>query len=207
VFSNKGKSLILFNIDELQNSSEDYNIIINNFNFNDVDIKYIGNNNVLIKEKPSAFYKTNIWKLNTENNNEITYILNPENGLVLNYDNEIYFKYSYQNNNFRILDNEFNIKFPNIFNTLPEKCTNEINNIYCFVPNNFPNNYKLPDDYYKKRVYTLDNLYKINKETGMSEKITGISDKNIDGIKPKLINNQIIFKNRYDGKLYSINLD
>jgi len=54
-----GKSLILLNIEEFQEGEEqDYEVLIRNFNFNDVDMGFSSPNSIVLIEKPASFYKS-----------------------------------------------------------------------------------------------------------------------------------------------------
>ncbi len=209
VSTNQGNSLVSFDFEELKNNGEkDYKVLLQNFNFNDVDIKYVPDNKILIIEKTAEFYRSRVWEFNTENQ-KISFMISPERGLDLAWKNEVYFKYSSESNNFNILNKKLNTIVPLVFKTFPVKCGGG-KNIYCFVPNNFPDNeqYELPDDYYKRKIYTLDTLYKINKESGETEKVLSrLKNQGVylDGVKPLEVKNKLLFKNRYNNALYQIN--
>ena len=90
------------------------------------------------------------------------------------------------------------------FLTMPEKCSFDGKKIYCAIPKNIPEGTKLPNDYHKKSVYFDDLIYLIDLSTGgFSEISTGLQNP-IDVEHLKIVNNQLLFKNRLDGKLYSI---
>lgn len=93
------------------------------------------------------------------------------------------------------------------FITLPSKCAISENKIYCAVPKNVPENTKLPEDYYKRAVYFDDVLYLIDLSTGgYSEITTENPNLTIDAEHLEIQNNALLFKNRLDGKLYSLAL-
>ncbi len=79
--------------------------------------------------------------------------------------------------------------------------------LYCGVPRS-SNDYSiaiLPDDYNQMAVFTSDDFYRINTDTGVLEQIfsPGVS---VDSSNPHVFNNILFFVNRYDHKLYAISL-
>lgn len=91
--------------------------------------------------------------------------------------------------------------------TLIDKCiwANDLVSIFCAVPKNWPEGMVLPDDYYKRVNLTVDDVWKINTETG--EKNLLASD--LGDIKNLIIDNSesnILFISRSDQVLYKLNL-
>jgi hypothetical protein len=96
--------------------------------------------------------------------------------------------------------------------TLISKCvwSKDSKTIFCALPGSIPSNSLLPNDYEEKKFFTTDTFWKINVETGERERLL-----DLDAIKEKydaqnLFFNQdesmLFFVNRYDNKLYRINL-
>jgi len=92
------------------------------------------------------------------------------------------------------------------FVTLPSKCLIQKNKIYCAVPQNISEQLKLPEDYYKKAVYFDDILYLIDLSTTEVSEIKTENSATIDAEHLELFNNTLLFKNKIDGKLYSLEL-
>lgn len=92
------------------------------------------------------------------------------------------------------------------FVTLPSKCLIEELKIYCAVPKNIGEGLKLPEDYYKKAVYFDDTFYLINLSDGSVSELKSDLELKIDAEHLELRNNQLLFKNRLDSKLYSLGL-
>jgi hypothetical protein len=64
----------------------------------------------------------------------------------------------------------------------------------------------LPDDYYKKAFFTLDDFYSIGLDNGVVTAIFADQNQALDAINPKVFNQILFFVNRYDSKLYAISL-
>lgn len=96
--------------------------------------------------------------------------------------------------------------------TIPEKCVfSQKNNveIYCFGSVSYKAA-KYPDDWYMGKIFNSDSLYKINLADNFIEIIYNFEseDLSFDGINPQIIgkDNFILFENKYDLTLWSIDL-
>ena len=80
--------------------------------------------------------------------------------------------------------------------------------VVCAVPRDRQtlDNSRLPDAYLQKAVFTSDNFFEINISTGEIKSIFGDLDKNFDADDIKVFNGAVFFINRYDKKVYSIDL-
>ncbi len=206
----KGKSLVSFDIEELQNGENEVSeVLIDNFTLKDIEISFSSPNSVIIIEKPASFYGSRVWKFDVDDK-ELVQIMGPIKGLVMDWKKEgIVFEYESEDNWFSILDKNLNDILPVIFTTLPSKCGTDGEKIYCFVPyTSFSDldNIKPPEDYFKNKFYTSDLFYKIDIESGELEKQINITDfkMNIDGLKPEKIGKGIYFINKYDKVLYRL---
>ncbi len=96
--------------------------------------------------------------------------------------------------------------------TFASKCVWAKDNvhIFCALPGGMPDNIILPNDYINQKFFTTDTFWKINTETGKKSRIVELSDmkENLDAQYFLLNNdeNKLFFVNRYDGKIYRINL-
>jgi hypothetical protein len=80
--------------------------------------------------------------------------------------------------------------------------------LYCGVPrdqSDLAYNH-LPDDYNQLALFTVDDLYRINLQTGVIDTIFNDPTQSLDVSDVKLFNNILFFINRYDNKLYAISL-
>lgn len=96
--------------------------------------------------------------------------------------------------------------------TLVNKCVWSRNNIdaYCAVPTGIPESTLLPDDYLSQEITTQDTFWKIDTESGATQRIVEVSDINRTYDASELFlspNEQILyFIDRTDNFLHSINL-
>jgi len=93
------------------------------------------------------------------------------------------------------------------FLTMPEKCLLEAQNIYCGIPKNIREGIILPDNYYKKSDYFVDDIFQINLPTGKIVKLFDGNEVALDATDLKIKDNALLFINRYDQKVYSLRLD
>lgn len=99
------------------------------------------------------------------------------------------------------------------FSTLPSKCSFAVGAsstpyLYCGVPRdqNIFSLGHLPDDYDQMSLFTSDNFYQINLQSGSFESVLSDPSQNFDASDVKFINNTLFFVNRYDQKLYGVQL-
>jgi hypothetical protein len=95
------------------------------------------------------------------------------------------------------------------FLTIPEKCIfAKLSTIYCGIPKNIPSGIALPDDYYSKNYYPVDDIYELNLPTNKITNIFNGNDVPLDAYDLKMKDdNNLLFVNRYDNKVYSLNLE
>ncbi|TSC95815.1 MAG: Uncharacterized protein Athens101426_586 [Parcubacteria group bacterium Athens1014_26] len=177
----------------------------------DLGLSWVKNDEMLFYETPSANIATSLYSLNTTNKT-IKPLIKDEYGLTVNWS----------------LDGKFGIKLINTNRVpssvlidasgnelaslssllLPPKCQIlERAKIYCGIPKTIPGGIALPDDYYKNAVYFQDELYLIDLASGKASVIFNNRDNVlIDASRLTVNNSQLLFINRYDGKLYSLDL-
>lgn len=176
-----------------------YEIIIKDFSFVDVDFEFQPPQTLIITEKPAYFYPGRSWQFDLKKS-ELTSFFGPENGLILNWsaDKSTLFKFS--TNGWLIITTP-NFSLP--FNTLPQKCGINENLIYCFIPNNWSSDFKLPDDYLQNKFYSNDFIYLYDQNNGLQTLEMPINA-NFDGLKPTVFNDAFYFLNRKDNGLYKL---
>ena len=64
----------------------------------------------------------------------------------------------------------------------------------------------LPDDYNQMVLFTSDDIYRINLQSGAIDTVFNDETQNLDVSDVKFFNNTLLFVNRYDQKLYGIQL-
>jgi len=201
------QNISLANID-LQSSPPKIKIIISDFRFKDIDLKWQAPDQLLIMEKPSASYRGKVWKLDLKTLSFQT-LYGPELGLMLYHsqDNQYLFKYSLPYRFFAI-NNQKQFSLPPTF---PQKCDSYLNTIYCFVPSSLtlPDS-TLPDDYFSRKTYSLDALFVNDLESGDMNQIFMSSQENIPAIDATNVritpDGFLYFINRYDNYLYEFPL-
>ncbi len=185
--------------------------LIKYFRLRDIVMSWHKPDQIAFASKPSGLVPDSIWVLNTKNLN-ITKLIGNLFGLEVLFssdgDNFIY-SYTDQNGqNPRIAVYRKNV-LKNIANisTLIDKCAwvGDSINIYCAVPTAWPDSLTLPDDYYKNAFATMDNLWKINTETGEKNLIfQDIGD--ISSIEANSDDSSLIFISQTNQFLYRLNL-
>jgi hypothetical protein len=78
--------------------------------------------------------------------------------------------------------------------------------LYCGIPRTSSgfSSAQLPDDYETMALFTSDDIYKINTQTGSTQVLWSDQDQNMDVSDVKYFNNALFFVNRYDQRLYGL---
>jgi hypothetical protein len=140
----------------------------------------------------------------------LTTLINGENGLSVNWAKDgtmgIKINTTDRKPKTSLIDN-FGSNIANFtFLTLPEKCLIDSQKIYCGIPQNINSGATLPDDYYNKSKYFIDDIFELDLPTGKITKIFDGSQVALDAYNLKIKGSSLLFINRYDNKLYSLNL-
>lgn len=79
-------------------------------------------------------------------------------------------------------------------------------NLYCGIPRNTTafSSARLPDDYEQLALFTSDDIYSINTETGAINIIWNDQSQNVDVSNLQVLGNSLFFINRYNNELYSL---
>jgi hypothetical protein len=177
----------------------------------DFDLKWYETDVIFLVPKASIDYISEIWKINIKT--KVISKVTSGNSLMLNWlrFGNLGLKFvgdAGRNYNLALIDNNDNMKGSFKFKTFPDKCLfSSLVQIYCaiskdqsvFLSNNFP------DDYYKKSIYFKDGIYSIDLT---KNQLTSLFDSNnsIDAVNLNLFGGKMLFINRYDQKLYSLDL-
>ncbi len=80
------------------------------------------------------------------------------------------------------------------------------NFLYCAVPRdtNSLSSALLPDDYFKFKLLTVDNIYKIDLDSGTLSTVFDDAGKSFDVQSPAIVGTTLFFINRYDQNLYAL---
>jgi len=219
VFSPDGSKIAYYLSDGLNTNSlytsnpdgKSQKSLIGALKLRDINLLWPKNNILSITSKPSGLITGNLWILNTANLG-LTKLIGELFGLEALWSPDgNNFIYSHTNQNgqglkLAIYKNGV-LKNVNNVSTLVDKCAwaKDSINIYCAIPQSWPDWATLPDDYYKNAFLTVDDLWKINAETGEKNLVfQGIGD--ISNLDINSNNDSLIFISRNSRFLYQLNL-
>ena len=194
---------------------------------NDLILGWIKPGEVWLSEKPTSKIEGTLWSFNFSTKT-LTKVIDQQKGLetIWNAGGALALKSS--GNQLEIIDRRGNLSRRLAFRTLLSKCVFffEMKNattttaatgtkksalpqvikeeyLNCAIPTDATQlqGYSLPDDYYKKAVFTEDNIYQIELSSGDITPLF-VGD-GVDAINLKRVGQKIYFINRFDNKLYS----
>lgn len=185
--------------------------IILTFNQKDFDLKWVDTDKILLVSKPSANYQNEIWAASVKN--KTLTLFSRDTGLIINWAKDLSYGLKFTSNEMgvgelNLLDKNGTIKANLNFKTMPEKCAVTISKIYCAVPYDKTSVKEpfLPDDYLKRAVYFSDFIYEIDINSNTLKTLLDQTEPALDAFNLSLSGNQILFINRYDNKIYGLNL-
>jgi len=219
VFSPDGSKIAYYLSDGLNTNSlytsnpdgKSQKSLIGALKLRDINLLWPKNNILSITSKPSGLITGNLWILNTANLG-LTKLIGELFGLEALWSpdgNNFIYSHTDQNGQGLKLAIYKNGVLKNVNNvsTLVDKCAwaKDSINIYCAIPQSWPDWATLPDDYYKNAFLTVDDLWKINAETGEKNLVfQGIGD--ISNLDINSNNDSLIFISRNSRFLYQLNL-
>lgn len=172
-------------------------------------LNWVQENTLLLNTDPSIESNGRLYVFDIKNKT-IKTIINGEFGLDINWSANASLGIKLSNTErvpkLTLIDN-LGITLANFpFITIPEKCLIESSKLYCGIPKNIPQGSVFPDDYYKNKVYFVDDIYEIDLSTNKTTKLFDGNEIAIDAYNLKLKDNALLFINKYDNKVYSLNL-
>ncbi len=180
-------------------------------NQKDFDLSWILPDKILLVPKPSFDYESQIWAVDLKN--KTLNSLASGRGLMVNWSSDGKMGIRFRSTEARVpemtLINDSGDALANLdFSTLPDKCLIKQPQIYCAIPQTYNSVQEplLPDDYLKRAVYFQDFIYSINTIKNSFAPIFFAQDPAIDATHLSLVENELIFINRYDNKLYGFGL-
>ncbi len=184
--------------------------IITQMDLRDIDLTWINASKILLfVSSPSADSPSSLWSIDLKSK-VLTPIAKDELGLVINWSKEGNQGLKFTNTEgiarLSLIDDLGNALKTFSFVTLPEKCALEKDKMYCGAPKYLQPGLILPDDYYKKAVYFKDDLYAIDLIGDAVSLLFNGDEKLIDAHHLSVKDNQLLFINRYDNLLYSLQL-
>lgn len=177
----------------------------------DFDLKWLELNKILLIPKPSINYNSEIWQVDVKT--KILSRLMSANGLMVNWaklgETAVRFFSSGRDYTLDFIDNKGNIRGVFQFKTLPNKCLiASPAQIYCAIPRDQDVFSRLifPDDYLKRAVYFQDSVYLIDFAQNQFYPLFDADEPIIDAANLSVFNGQLLFINRYDGKIYGLEI-
>ncbi len=184
----------------------------------DLEIDWVSTDLVYLKERATASLTSSLWSLNLKTS-AFRRVISEEAGLTLKWSPDgreaLRFNSTNRQNSLALINNA-GISLGNLANlvTLPSKCAFNLGRleIYCAAPASFGGTL-LPDDYWKRKIYTSDSIYVIPLSSeghrplgGALSLFTSSDELTIDADQLEIFGNKLYFINRYDSKLYSLDI-
>ena len=180
-------------------------------NQRDFGLNWILPEKILLVPKPSFDYESQIWSVDLKN--KTLNLIASGRGLIINWSADGKMGIRFRTTEARVpeigLVNDGGATVANLdFTTLPDKCLVGQSKIYCAIPqtHNSVQEPLLPDDYLKRAVYFQDLIYSIDMITNSFGAIFTGQEPAIDATHLSLTGNQLLFINRYDNKLYGLDI-
>ncbi len=181
------------------------------FSQKDFDLEWISAEKIILTPKPSAFYLASAWQVDIKNKT-VNSLGSAANGLIIKWsiNGKTGLEFSVQSagekSSLNLIDDQGLAKGNLNFITFPDKCFIAEPKIYCAIPEGLPVNSVLPDDYLKRAIYFKDSIYQIDTSQNSMVGILNITDPALDAVNLTLAGSKLLFINRYDNNLYSLEL-
>lgn len=181
----------------------------------DLELEWPSPDLIYLSERPSIKYPTSLWSYNLKTKT-INTVIREEKGLITKWFNDKN-ALKFSDGLLKIIDNDNQFLALVNFITLPSKCAidPQTEEMFCAAPEisqlsrNITNN--LPDNYLKKQIHFDDLLYLVpltELESGQSNLTLRLPliDLSADADHLELVENNLYFIDRYDKKLYKLEL-
>lgn len=181
-------------------------------NQKDFDIVWTAADKIILTPKPSYLTEGQVWAVDIKAKT-LDFLVSGQ-GLMVNWANDgrlgIKFAVSGSGRDSRstLIDAKGVDKASFDFLALPDKCFFPKPKIYCAIPrfHNAIRDPLLPDDYLKRAVYYKDFIYQIDVDANSFEPLYDSVEPAIDARRLNLNGNELFFINRYDNKIYGLEL-
>lgn len=182
------------------------------FNQKDFGLEWIIPDKIFLISKPSYLAEGEIWSASVSK--KTLNLIISGNGLAVNWAKDGSLGLKMESNSkgkgsLNLIGSDGAVKANLGFFALPDKCFVSLAKIYCAIAQSRTSIAEpiLPDNYLKRAVYYTDYLYGIDVPTNSFSLVFGDPNFNIDFSRLSLfIDNSLAFINRYDGKIYKLNL-
>lgn len=176
------------------------------------DLSWIKNGELFLTQKPSAEYVSDMWKVDIKTK-KIQKFLSGR-GLMVRWspmgDRALKLTTTEgRNHRLAVIDEKGADLMDLRFVTMPDKCVIMTpTQMYCAIPRDQSvlSHAILPDEYLKRDIYFQDGIYQIDLTTGGIRAIFEEENPKIDATDLTVLDDRILFINRYDRKLYSLKL-
>lgn len=167
---------------------------------------------LFLTQKPSADYISDMWKVDIKTGKLSKFL--SDRGLIVQWapfgDRALEFTTTEgRAHRLSLIDSTGNRLKEMKFITMPNKCVMVTGSqMYCAIPRDQESltHMTLPDDYLKRNVYFKDGIYQIDIDRDSIRGIFEDENPDIDATNLTVVGNKLLFINRYDRKLYSLDL-
>jgi len=180
-------------------------------NQRDFNLNWLTTEKILLEPKPSYKVDDKIWAIDIKTKTISSFISGK--GLMVKWSNDGklgLISMIARDNNIRLnlIDNKNVTKGGIDFYTSVNKCWLNSQKIYCALPqeHNLMKSPNLPDEYLKGGVYYKDYILSIDIAQNTFNYVLNSNDLAIDAINLSVSDNKLLFINRYDNKLYQLEL-
>ncbi len=193
---------------------------ITSFALADYGLEWPSPEYIILKPKPSILYEAPILAVNPAKKT-VSEIIAPATGLIAKWSaplkQGLLFRENEREANFSLITDAGKelVNLSRVL-TLPDKCAfndEKSGEIFCAVPKELPARTVLSEDYFKRKLYTDDEIYSLTAETDASgkkqlkvEKYYDFDPLTVDADNLAIKNGKLYFINRYDEKIYSLDL-
>ena len=190
---------------------------------NDLSLQWPNKTEFILSDKPTSYIETSIWLFNSQANKLTSLAYNTNGSEILVSKGaspmDLFFSNGPSGNNPMLQLNSLNGNSSEslTLQTLPSKClfNNETTStstssayiaLYCGIPRDAGafSSARLPDDYNMMALFTSDDIYKVNTQTGQTQVLWSGQSQNIDATDLKVFNKTLFFTNRYNQELYGL---
>lgn len=176
----------------------------------DLGLDWSAPDEIYLTQRPSFRFAGSLWAFNLRTKTLRT-IIREESGLMVRWsaNGQLGLKSTNSGRDIRLSlvnNNNQPLRPVRLPPTLPLKCVFEEELVYCAVPAGIPSAAFLPDDYLKNKIYFNDAFYSWDTATGTVQVIPVNHQAPLDAERLTKYEQRIFFINRYDRKLYSLEI-
>jgi len=189
----------------------------------DLLLKWSSPNQILLSQKSSALVNSSVWSFDVKKRT-LSLIIDDQLGLDSIWSaggqEALVFNSGFgkRGGSLELTNNKGETLHNLTFLTLPSKCvfapaaaegsSTPPSTLYCAIPRDVQKLKlaNLPDDYEKMAIFTTDDFYSVDLNSGDMTAVFNDQNQNLDASSLKIFNQTLFFINRYDQKIYAISL-